>query len=297
MTKLIGLTGAYDFLERMILEPAGARYNPDWKKARENLENSHDENLDYLGTYFPRTVLESAVIFEHLMRTMPSVKKMLAERDVIRVLGCGTGGELLGFLIALGWEFNWELPAVEVDAIDGNEDALGMMQDIMHLCRDKWDFDLRVRTVTHKAEKSGFAPANVKLRDDYDVLVTSKCLGELNAVSQTPFLDFVCEFFDSIAPEGLIVMMDVTSRQPHNRGNDWTNLQMTGEFDTHRLVRVENIGPEAADRFLNSGSPGSYWRDVIEEGYTIREISKAEGDAPAAGKKGMDDLKRLFGDL
>ena len=92
-------------------------------------------------------------------------------------------------------------------------------------------------------------------------------------------------------------MMDVTSRQPHNRGNDWTNLQMTGEFDTHRLVRVENIGPEAADRFLNSGSPGSYWRDVIEEGYTIREISKAEGDAPAAGKKGMDDLKRLFGDL
>ena len=90
------------------------------------------------------------------MRTMPSVKKMLAERDVIRVLdfGCGTGGELLGFLIALGWEFNWELPAVEVDAIDGNEDALGMMQDIMHLCRDKWDFDLRVRTVTHKAEKS-----------------------------------------------------------------------------------------------------------------------------------------------
>ena len=169
MTKLIGLTGAYDFLERMILEPAGARYNPDWKKARENLENSHDENLDYLGTYFPRTVLESAVIFEHLMRTMPSVKKMLAERDVIRVLdfGCGTGGELLGFLIALGWEFNWELPAVEVDAIDGNQDALGMMQDIMHLCRDKWDFDLRVRTVTHKAEKSGFAPANVKLRDDY----------------------------------------------------------------------------------------------------------------------------------
>ena len=34
--QAVGLTGAwYDFLERMILEPAGARYNPDWKKARE----------------------------------------------------------------------------------------------------------------------------------------------------------------------------------------------------------------------------------------------------------------------
>ena len=80
-------------------------------------------------------------------------------------------------------------------------------------------------------------------------------------------------------------------------GYDARARHLDVEFDTHRLVRVENIAPEAADRFLNSGSPGSYWRDVIEEGYTIREISKAEGDAPAAGKKGMDDLKRLFGDL
>ena len=68
MTKLIGLTGAYDFLERMILEPAGARYNPDWKKARENLENSHDENLDYLGTYFPRNVLERTVLGKYVPR-------------------------------------------------------------------------------------------------------------------------------------------------------------------------------------------------------------------------------------
>ena len=86
-------------------------------------------------------------------------------------------------------------------------------------------------------------------------------------------------------------------RRPIHRGGilsagyDARARHLDVEFDTHRL------GPEAADRFLNSGSPGSYWRDVIEEGYTIREISKAEGDAPAAGKKGMDDLKRLFGDL
>ena len=73
-------------------------------------------------------------------------------------------------------------------------------------------------------------------------------------------------------------------RRPIHRGGilsagyDARARHLDVEFDTHRLVRVENIGPEAADRFLNSGS-------------------KAEGDAPAAGKKGMDDLKRLFGDL
>ena len=86
-------------------------------------------------------------------------------------------------------------------------------------------------------------------------------------------------------------------RSPIHRGGilsagyDARARHLDVEFDTHRLVRVENIGPEAADRVLTSGSPGRYWRAVIEEG------SKAEGDAPAAGKKGMDDLKRLFGDL
>jgi hypothetical protein len=61
-------------------------------------------------------------------------------------------------------------------------------------------------------------------------------------------------------------------RRPIHRGGilsagyDARARHLDVEFDTHRLVRVENIGPEAADRFLNSGSPGSYWRDVIEDG-------------------------------
>lgn len=70
------------------------------------------------------------------------------------------------------------------------------------------------------------------------------------------------------------------------------------EFDTHRLVRVENVGAEVADRFLNSGAPASYWHDVIEENYPIREISSQDVDkASPKAKKSMDDLKRLFGDL
>lgn len=92
-------------------------------------------------------------------------------------------------------------------------------------------------------------------------------------------------------------------RRPIHRGGILTAGYDSGtrhldvEFDTRRLVRVENIGSEVADRFLNSGSPGSYWHDVIEENYTIREISKAESDAPSTKKKGTEDLKRLFGDL
>ena len=93
-------------------------------------------------------------------------------------------------------------------------------------------------------------------------------------------------------------------RRPIHRGGilsagyDPRERRLDVEFDTHRLMRAEGVGFETAERFLNSGSPMSYWRDEIEENYTIREISKKESEAESARpKKTMDDLKRLFGDL
>lgn len=42
----------------------------------------------------------------------------------------------------------------------------------------------------------------------------------------------------------------------------------------------------------------TYWREEIEDVYTIHEVSARESDEekPVA-KKSIDDLKRLFGDL
>ena len=68
------------------------------------------------------------------------------------------------------------------------------------------------------------------------------------------------------------------------------------EFDTHRVMRYEDVGPETADRFLTSASPRSYFADEIEDQYTAYEVnSKAARDAcPAPRKKGVpDELKRL----
>lgn len=71
------------------------------------------------------------------------------------------------------------------------------------------------------------------------------------------------------------------------------------EFDTRRLVRYENVGRETAERFLTSAHPVSFWRDEIEENYTAHEITEEESRKTGAGDKhsGLDDLKRLFGDL
>ena len=81
-------------------------------------------------------------------------------------------------------------------------------------------------------------------------------------------------------------------------GYDRTRLWLDVEFDTKRVLRAENVGSEIADRFLHSSAPHEYWKEEIEDVYTVREISAKESDEekPAA-KKSIDDLKRLFGDL
>ncbi len=70
------------------------------------------------------------------------------------------------------------------------------------------------------------------------------------------------------------------------------------EFDTKRVLRYEDVGSEVAERFLTTAEPLSYYRDVIEEEYSVSELSSQtlnETSKPA--KKGIpDELRKLFGE-
>lgn len=80
-------------------------------------------------------------------------------------------------------------------------------------------------------------------------------------------------------------------------GYDAAHRWLEVEFDTHRLVRVEGIGYEMAERFLHSEMPAHYWEEEIEENFKIREISEKEsGLHKAESSSGAEALKKLFGD-
>ncbi|MBD5801407.1 hypothetical protein AZOA_08210 [Azoarcus sp. Aa7] len=44
------------------------------------------------------------------------------------------------------------------------------------------------------------------------------------------------------------------------------------EFDNGSIVQHNGVGEEIARRFLASGSPVSYYRDNIEEEFTLRRV-------------------------
>lgn len=94
-------------------------------------------------------------------------------------------------------------------------------------------------------------------------------------------------------------------RKPIHRGGivsagyDADSRCLDIEFDTHRILRYDGVSSTVAKRFLTSASPYSYFRDVIQDEYPSIDLGslppKARRIEPK--KKGIDDLKRLFGDL
>ena len=64
------------------------------------LEWSLKEMEDYLGTYFPRSFAESYIIFQRYFRTNPNLFTSLSDFSIFD-FGCGTGGELVGLILAV----------------------------------------------------------------------------------------------------------------------------------------------------------------------------------------------------
>jgi len=95
------------WLDKYVFEDLLAKYEPDFEKFDYNLEHSIDDLLVYLGTYFPRSYAEAFCIYEDLFlnQIIGKENKQKEELNILDI-GCGTGGNLLGLLIAVKKEFS-----------------------------------------------------------------------------------------------------------------------------------------------------------------------------------------------
>ncbi|UKI24503.1 MAG: hypothetical protein L6U61_09200 [Bacteroidales bacterium] len=103
------------------------------------LEWSLDDIKKYLGTYFPRSYAESFCIFSNFFSKEKNVYENSQELSIFD-FGCGTGGELIGFIMAV----TKQLPNIKkfkIRALDGNTYALRLLECILEktakvLCLD-----------------------------------------------------------------------------------------------------------------------------------------------------------------
>lgn len=215
----------------------GGMNRPDYDKAKTNLENSHWENLVYLGTYFPRSALESQSLFLHLLETVPAFRKALSEKSVLKVLdfGCGTGGELIGMLSAFHRVWGEKAPAVEVLAVDGNRDAMNIARRLIVQFAEDIGMNVQLAFWERVVSEEDFLKAQVETCGPFDVIVTSKFLSEVNDMFSEPYRWFAASMMPMLTEEGVGVFMDVTCRQSAARGGQWSGLQMYKELGDFQL--------------------------------------------------------------
>lgn len=67
-------------------------------------------------------------------------------------------------------------------------------------------------------------------------------------------------------------------RKPIRRGGiksagyDRSNRVLEIEFDNGSVIQHTAVGDEIARRFLESGAPGSYYKDNIQEEFTVKRV-------------------------
>ena len=195
----------YDYIYGVV----GASNNADWEKARQNLHNTHDDNIDYLGTYFPRTFTEVCRIISYLKQDTQYFEE-ISNKDYFRILsaGCGTGGDVCGLIHAI----HTVKPntSFEVSLFDGNADALNLCQAVLHELSVHENISITIRfSIVSEVKSTKEFFELVELFSEQDIIITSKFLNEVLGYFSNAYYYFAKIFSTILAEDGIMVINDV----------------------------------------------------------------------------------------
>ena len=212
-------------LEAYIFNRLNAVYAPDAIAAKNNLNNDTDKNRNYLGTYFPRTFVESYNIYYRLFQNQ-AIYNCYRPKELISILiiGSGTGGDLLGLLQVLNECFHSK--EINIYSFDGNQDALNIQKQLI---RDFYQFmpnrNNRITVYTYPAQFSCVNDVAESLRINnipfIDIMQSFKMCNELYNQSNDKqvFYQLTALAEQYLSPNGIFVLEDVTNRNDDQRFN------------------------------------------------------------------------------
>ena len=214
------------WLDNLIFEKLGAKYCRsnsdmtviDWDK---------NDVLNYLGTYFPRSYAESYCIFSECFKLNPS---RFADKEELSVFdfGCGTGGEILGFLNAVS-ECLPHATAINIVAMDGNYHALRLFERVLAVYEKRTSQLIRHRMMPLIIDD--FYDLNVMnevISDEFDIFMSFKAICEFvtkdRFEKQNAYTHIVDTFLPRIKDNGIMVLVDVSTY--NNVSQEWLPKMM-----------------------------------------------------------------------
>lgn len=208
-----------EFIRSLVCECRGV-YAPDFDRVKRSVGYAEEDLCRYLGTYYPRSLLETYDIASELFRKIFGTEVRTDGELKILDLGCGLGGASAGLLYAVLERFG--VRKVSVDGFDANEASLRTFERILA----SESFAL-ARAELRRLEAPG-AQAEVVVRlkraridserfdllgdeSRYDVILTSKMLNELPV--ERKYFRFLETYLPHLAQNGLCFVIDVNDRR------------------------------------------------------------------------------------
>jgi SAM-dependent methyltransferase len=203
------------WLDKKIFNDHQAIYAPEHERYEYNLNLNDEELRVYLGTYFPRSYAEMFCIVDNLLQN--KYLKETLKQDEISVLdfGCGTGGEILGLITAIGRH----LPhaKINITAIDGNDGALAILKDLVNSNPNK---DVQVALSSFSQTLSSFEDVErLAFEKRYHFVLCDKMVCELISKEVLPINAYAImakKLTTFLHENGLLIILDVTTKDEHS---------------------------------------------------------------------------------
>ncbi len=202
------------WLDLFLFNNLGAIYSPEHKKFEYNLNSDSEDVKVYLGTYFPRSYAESFCIFDDLFKISHYIEALKNEPELnVLDFGCGTGGELVGLIVALSKHVS-SPKVINIRAVDGNHDALISMGKIIEVLLA----NTRHRVSISYEERACLCEKDIQLKDEnrkYHFILNSKMVCELisrKIIEEDCYYKVAEMLLQFLADNGLLYILDVTTK-------------------------------------------------------------------------------------
>ena len=231
------------WLDKKIFNDHQAIYAPEHERYEYNLDLNEEELKVYLGTYFPRSYAEMFCIVDNLLQN--KCLKETLKQDEISVLdcGCGTGGEILGFITAIGKHLTHA--KINITAIDGNNGALVILRDLVESNPNK-NIQVELRTLSQTLNTIEDVERLVFGKKNYNFVLCDKMVCELISKEVLPtnaYAIMVKKLATYLHENGLLIMLDITTKDEHS-GYFYPQLMNSSINDYVRKSRtIETLLP------------------------------------------------------
>lgn len=260
-------------LESYIFDRLNAVYSPDAIAAKNNLNNDADKNRSYLGTYFPRTFVESCNIYNRLFQNQ-TIYNCYQQKNQINILiiGSGTGGDLLGLLQILNKCFHSK--QINIYSFDGNQDALNIQRQLIH---DFYQFmpkrNNQIMVYAYPVQFSCVNDITESLGINHipfiDIMQSFKMCNELYNQSNDKqvFYQLTSLAEQYLSPNGIFVLEDVTNRNDDQKFNSVVmSDQVRNYFRQNPHSNLKYIIPVCCGKWYNRCTWG-HCLSIVE--YTV----------------------------